>query len=142
MTGLDLLEEVQRIDILLLAKKVQRTEIEQDALVVDGVSNDKERVQTSNLSDRTAKNAVRLRTIDEEIASLEAKKSKYIEAIDRIAGKYSFVLKAKYIEGKSSTEIGGMIGRSSRQVRSTLRAGEMVLQNFDSFGKTSACKGK
>ena len=74
MTGLDLLEEIQRIDILLLAKKVQRTEIEQDALVVDGVSNDKERVQTSNLSDRTAKNAVRLRTIDEEIASMEAKK--------------------------------------------------------------------
>ena len=130
MTGLDLLEEIQRIDILLLDKKKQRAEAEQDAFAVDGVSNDKERVQTSNLSDRTAKNAVRLRTIDEEIASLEDKKGKIIAKINQIAGKYAFFIERRYLDGKSSAEIGGMIGRSPRHARRMILAGEILLGKY------------
>lgn len=127
MSGAELAEWAMQLDTQIRLKKKERSELEEDVTSVDGISNDKDKVQTSNLADRTAKGAVRLQTLNEQIAKLEEKRQIVLDKIDSLPGQYGYVVRKRCFDGESSADIGAAIGKSPRHVRRMIEDGVRYL---------------
>ena len=127
MTGAELTEWAMILETQLKMKRKERAEVEQDVTAVDGISNENDKVQTSNLADRTAKGAVRLRTIDEQIAKLEEKRKTVLDQIRALPEDLGYVVRRSCFEGKSSAQIAAEIGKPPKHVRRMIDKGLRIL---------------
>lgn len=134
MTTKRYLEQIGRIEKLIYNKQLELAKL-RELCGVQGVSYDRERVQTSNISDTTGRMGTELASISKKIDYWFDKREKIINQIDQIEDTATYeILTWRYVQQMSLFDIAEKVDRTDRQVLNQIKKAHEVFE--EKFGDT------
>ena len=124
------LEQIGRIEKLIRNKQLEADKIR--ALCgLGGVQTDRERVQTSNISDPTGRSGAELASIMKQIEFWSAKRQKIISQIDKIEDTATYeILTYRYVQQMSVFEIADFFEITEKQVWRRINKAHKVFEGL------------
>ena len=121
MTTKTYLQQIERIEILIRNKRKELERLRESS-GNHAIRYDRERVQSSNISDPTARAGTEFAMIAKQIESWITKRQKIIGQIDSMRDKRLYeVLTYRYVQMKSMYELAEMMNVGERQAHSLLK---------------------
>lgn len=130
MTTKRYLEQIGRIEKLIRNKRLELERL-RELCGVKGVEYDRERVQTSNISDTTGRMGTELAAISHQIDFWLKKRSDIIAKIDKVDDVCAYeILTYRYIHQMSVFDIADQLEISEKQVWRRLKTAHEVFENL------------
>lgn len=130
MTTKRYLEQIGRIEKLIYNKQLELAKL-RELCVVQGVSYDRERVQTSNISDTTGRMGTELASISKKIDYWLKEREKIISQIDKIDDTVAYeILTYRYVQQMSIFDIAEKIEKSEVQAWRLIKKSQELFESL------------
>ena len=130
MTTKRYLEQIGRIEKLIRNKQLELEKL-RELCGNRGVSYDRERVQTSNISDTTGRMGTELASISQQIDYWMKKRHEIIGQIDKVDDVVAYeVLAYRYVQQMSIFDIADQLDISEKQVWRRLKKAHVVFEDL------------
>lgn len=130
MTTKRYLEQIGRIEKLIYNKQLELAKL-RELCGVQGVSYDRERVQTSNISDTTGRMGTELASISKKIDYWLKEREKIISQIDKIDDTVAYeILTYRYVQQMSIFDIAEKIEKSEVQAWRLIKKSQELFESL------------